>query len=57
MNHSYFIFWSDYDGTFLERFTSRQACFDRVVVLQEREKAEDYGTTIQDVVKGIRLPF
>ena len=51
----YHIIWSDYDGTYHERFTYELDCLNQVAVLMELEHREDNGTVVLNVFYGVEV--
>jgi hypothetical protein len=53
------IVWSDYDGTYVEKFASskRKEAEAKITELVAKEEKDDYGVTIDLIVEGKELTY
>ena len=57
MENRYYIFWCNYDGSFVEEFDNEMDLEKRYTVLKNFHDEEEYGTFIKSVVFGSSVEF
>ena len=55
MKPIYHVIWSDYDGTYNDRYNDEKEAMTEVGVIASRELVEDYGTTLLKVYYGVEI--